>query len=61
VFEKFKSARRDPAVVWGVVAIVFAVLVIVGIAYTYNHRPWLMAGVAQRLLDVRQVFQDTFR
>jgi hypothetical protein len=58
VFEKFKSARRDPATVGGVVAIVFAVLVIVGIAYFYNNRPSALTEAAQ---NVRQIFHDTFR
>jgi hypothetical protein len=61
VFEKFKSARLDYVTVCAVVAIVFGILVIGGIAYTYNHRPWLMAEVAHRLLNVRPVFPDTFR
>ena len=58
MFEKFKSARRDPAIVGGVVAIVFAVLVIVGIAYFYNNRPSALVETAR---NVRQIFQDTFR
>jgi hypothetical protein len=58
VFEKLKSARLDPAIVGGVVAIVFGNLVIGGIAYTYNNRPSALAEAAQ---NVRQIFQDTFR
>ena len=58
MFEKFKSARRDPATAGAVVAIVFAVLVIGGIAYFYNNRPSALDEAAQ---NVRQIFQDTFR
>ena len=58
MFEKFKSAPRDPATAGAGVAIVFAVLVIGGIAYFYNNRPSALAEVAQ---NVRQIFQDTFR
>jgi hypothetical protein len=58
MFENFKSSRRDPAIVGGVVAIVFAVLVIVGIAYTYNNRPTVLNEAAQ---NVRQIFHNTFR
>ena len=58
VFEKFKSTRRDPAIVGGVAAIVFSVLVIVGIAYFYNNRPSALTETAR---NVRQIFQDIFR
>jgi hypothetical protein len=61
VFGKFKSARRDPVTVGAVVAIVFAGLVIGGIAYFYNNRPSDLVETAQRLLNVPQVFRDTFR
>jgi hypothetical protein len=61
VFENFKSARRDPATVGAVVAVVFAVLVIGGIAYFYNNRSSDLVEAAQRLLNVPQVFRDTFR
>jgi hypothetical protein len=39
----------------GVVAIVFAALVIVGIAFYYNNRPSSLVEATQRLLNVRQV------
>jgi hypothetical protein len=58
MFEKFKSERRDPATAGAVVAIVFAFLVIGGIAYFYNNRPSALVEAAQ---NVPQIFQDTFR
>ena len=58
VFEKFKSARRDPVTVAAVGAIVFAVLVIGGIAYFYNNRPSALVEATQ---NIRQIFQGTFR
>ena len=61
MFENFKSARRDPVTAGAVVAIVLAVLVIGGIAYFYSNRPSDLVEAAQRLLNVPQVFRDTFR
>jgi hypothetical protein len=58
MFEKFKSDRRDPLTAVAVVAIVSAVLVIVGIVYFYNSRPEALVDTAP---NVRQIFQDTFR
>ena len=55
---QFAVPRRDPATAGAVVAIVFAVLVIGGIAYFYNNRPSALVDAAQ---NVRQIFQDTFR
>ena len=61
MFGKFKSARVDYLTVSAVVAIVFGVLVIGGIVYFYNNRPSDLVEAAQRLLNVPQVFRDTFR
>jgi hypothetical protein len=61
VFGKFKSARVDYLTVSAVVAIVFGVLVIGGIVYFYNNRPAELVEAAQHLLNVPQLFRDTFR
>ena len=61
MFEKFKSARRDPVTVAAVGAIVFAILVIGGIAYFYNNRPSALVEATQRVLNIPQIFQEAFR
>jgi hypothetical protein len=60
LFEKLKSPRRDYVTVVAVVAILVGILVIGGIAYTYKNRPALVEA-AQRVLNIRQIFQETFR
>jgi hypothetical protein len=60
VFGKFKSARPDYVTVGAVAAILAGILVIGGIAYTYKHRPALV-DAAQRVLNIPQIFQETFR
>jgi hypothetical protein len=60
VFRKFKSARPDYVTVGAVVAILAGIFVIAGIVYTYRHRPELVEA-AQRVLNIPQIFQETFR
>jgi len=45
----------------GVVAILLGLIVIAGITYTYMNRPALIEAAAKRVLDIRQLFEDTFR
>jgi hypothetical protein len=58
VFRKLKSAQRDYVV--AVLAILAGIFVIGGIAYTYKNRPALVEA-AQRVLNIRQIFQEAFR
>jgi hypothetical protein len=44
----------------GVVAILLGLIVIAGIAYTYMSRPALIEAATKRVLDIRQMFEDTF-
>jgi hypothetical protein len=60
LFGKFKSARLDYITVVAVVAMLAGILVIAGIAYTYKNRPELVEA-AQQVLNLRQIFQGTFR
>ena len=60
LFGKFKSARLDYITVVAVVAMLVGILVIGGIAYTYKNRPELVEA-AQQVLNLRQIFQRTFR
>jgi hypothetical protein len=53
--------QRDYAAVVGVVAILLGLFVLGGIAYTYVTRPALIEAAAKRVLDIRQLFEDTFR
>ena len=61
VFGKFKWARLDYMTAGAVVAMLIGILVIGGIVYTYKDRPSAVLEAAQRLLNVRQIFEDTFR
>ena len=53
--------KRDHAVTIGVVAILLGLIVIGGISYTYMTIPALVEAAAKRVLDIRQLFEDTFR
>lgn len=53
--------QRDYAAALGVVAILLGLFVIGGIAYTYMTRPALIEAATKRVLDIRQLFEDTFR
>jgi mannose/fructose/N-acetylgalactosamine-specific phosphotransferase system component IID len=53
--------QRDHATTIGVVAILLGLIVIGGITYTYITRPTLIEAAAKRVLDIRQLFEDTFR
>jgi len=53
--------QRDYAAAAGVAAILLGVFVIGGITYTYMTRPALIEAAAKRVLNIRQIFEDTFR
>jgi hypothetical protein len=55
------SRKHDFAVSIGVTAIVLGLFVIGGITFTYMTRPALIEGAAKRVMDVRQLFEQTFR
>lgn len=55
------SRKRDYAVSIGVTAIVLGLLVLGGITFTYMTRPALIEGAAKRVMDIRQLFEQTFR
>ena len=53
--------QRDHAATVGVVAILLGLIIIGGISYTYMTRPALIEAATKRVLDIRQLFEDTFR
>jgi len=53
--------QRDYAAMVGAVAILLGLFVIGGISYTYMTRPALIEAATKRVLDIRQLFEDTFR
>ena len=53
--------QRDHAATIGVVVILLGLIIIGGITYTYITRPALIETAAKRVLDIRQLFEDTFR
>jgi hypothetical protein len=53
--------QRDHAATVGVVAILVGLIIIGGISYTYTTRPALVEAATKRVLDIRQLFEDTFR
>ena len=53
--------QRDHATTIGVVSILLGLIVLGGISYTYMTRPALVEAAAKRVLDIRQLFEDTFR
>jgi len=55
------SRKHDYAVSIGVTASILGLFVIGGITYTYMTRPALIEATTNRVLDIRQTFQDTFR
>jgi mannose/fructose/N-acetylgalactosamine-specific phosphotransferase system component IID len=55
------SRKHDYAVSIGVTAIILGLFVIGGITYTYMTRPALVEAATKRVLDIRQMFEDTFR
>jgi hypothetical protein len=55
------SRKRDYATSIGVTSIILGLLIIGGISFTYMTRPALVEAAAKRVLDIRQVFEDTFR
>ena len=52
--------QRDHATTVGVVAIRLGLIIIGGISYTYVTRPALIEAATKRVLDIRQMFEDTF-
>jgi hypothetical protein len=55
------SRKHDYAVSIGVTAIILGLFVIGGITYTYMTRPALIDGAVKRVMDIRQLFEETFR
>ena len=55
------SRKHDYAVSIGVTAIILGLFVIGGITFTYMTRPALIEGAAKRVMDIRQLFEETFR
>ena len=53
--------QRDHAATVGVIAILLGLIIIGGISYTYMTRPALIEAATKRVLDIRQLFEDTFR
>ena len=52
--------QRDHAATVGVVAILLGLIIIGGISYTYMTRPTLIEAATKRVLNIRQMFEDTF-
>jgi hypothetical protein len=55
---RFKSMRRDYAVILGVMVILLGTAVLGGIAYTYTHRPLALIDEVSHLFDRRQLPAD---
>jgi hypothetical protein len=55
------SRKHDYAVSIGVTAIILGLFVLGGITFTYMTRPALIEGAAKRIMDIRQLFDETFR
>ena len=55
------SKKHDYAASIGLTAIILGLFVIGGITFTYMTRPTLIEGAAKRVMDVRQLFEQTFR
>ena len=55
-----RRKQRDHASTVGVVAILTGLIIIGGISYTYMTRPALIEVATKRVLDIRQMFEDTF-
>ena len=55
------AKKHDYAVSIGVTAIVLGLFVIGGITFTYITRPALIEAATKRVLDIRQLFEGTFR
>jgi hypothetical protein len=53
--------QRDHAATIGLAAILFGLIVIGGITYTYMTRPALVDAATKRVLDIRQLFEEHFR
>jgi|SRR5262249_8929134 len=52
--------QRDHAAAVGAVAILLGLIIIGGISYTYMTRPALIEAATKRVLNIRQLFEDTF-
>ena len=55
------SRKHDYAVSIGVTAIVLGLFIIGGISFTYMTRPALIEAATKRVIDIRQVFEGSFR
>ena len=61
-FEVVAVPRKHDYAVWiGVTAIILGLFVIGGITFTYITRPALIETATKRVLDIRQLFEGTFR
>jgi hypothetical protein len=58
MLRQFKSFRRDYPAIMSVVVILLGTFVLVGIAYTYTHRPSALINAASHLFDRRQLPAD---
>jgi hypothetical protein len=53
--------KHDYATSIGVTSIILGLLIIGGISLTYMTRPVLIEAATKRVLDIRHLFEDTFR
>ena len=53
--------KHDYAVSIGVTTIILGLFIIGGVSFTYMTRPALVETAAKRVLDIRHLFEDTFR
>jgi hypothetical protein len=58
MLKQFKSLRQDYPAMLSVVVILLGSFVLVGIAYTYTHRPSALIDAASHLFDRRQLPAD---
>ena len=55
------SRKHDYAVSIGVTTVILGLFIIGGVSFTYMTRPALVETAAKRVLDIRQVFEGSFR
>jgi hypothetical protein len=58
MLRQFKALRRDYPAMLSVVVILLGTFVLVGIAFTYTHRPSALFDAASHLFDRRQLPAD---
>ena len=61
ILERFDCLPADAVVPSRITAIILGLFVIGGITYTYMTRPALIDGAVKRVMDIRQLFEETFR